>query len=159
MEREAEARQRSRRIERRDSVLKTIGTKGTFKDVLDEKLKDISFIQDMRSWPKFQRIVLKIIDHPSFELGVNAFILANTVVLAMYHHGIDEGFRQVLDILNLVSLSVSVKFSFLVMLVVLKTETLSVSSLGVYDNLLPGNGHQVNGCWIGRLPQEQMESV
>ncbi|XP_031569259.1 sodium channel protein 60E-like, partial [Actinia tenebrosa] len=101
LEQEAQAKQRSHSLARKDSVLKSIGTKGTFKDVLDEKLKNYSFTQDMRKWPKFQRFLLKMIDHPSFELVVNAFILGNTVVLALYHHGIDEGFRQILDILNL----------------------------------------------------------
>lgn len=109
LEQEAEAKQRSHNLHRKDSVLKSIGTKGTFKDVLDEKLKNHTFTQDMRSWPKFQRLLLKIIDRPFFELGVNAFILANTVVLALYHHGIDEDFHQVLNILNLVGLLVSVK--------------------------------------------------
>jgi hypothetical protein len=101
LEREAQIKSNSR-LKRQDSVFKTIGTKGTFKDVLDEKLKNDSFRKDMRYWPQFQRILLKMTDHPSFELAVNAFILANTVVLALYHHGIQKDFKQVLDILNLV---------------------------------------------------------
>ena len=44
-----------------------------------------------------------IMAHPGFDAVIVVLILLNTIVLAVYHHGIDPKFRHVLDNVNLVS--------------------------------------------------------
>ena len=41
--------------------------------------------------------------HPGFDAVIVVLILLNTIVLALYHHGIDAKFRHILDNVNLVS--------------------------------------------------------
>ena len=41
--------------------------------------------------------------HPAFDAVIVVLILLNTIVLSLYHHGIDAKFRHVLDYVNLVS--------------------------------------------------------
>lgn len=41
--------------------------------------------------------------HPGFDAVIVVLILLNTIVLALYHHGIDTKFRHILDYVNLVS--------------------------------------------------------
>lgn len=41
--------------------------------------------------------------HSGFDAVIVVLILLNTIVLALYHHGIDEEFRHILDNVNLVS--------------------------------------------------------
>ena len=41
--------------------------------------------------------------HPGFDAVIVVLILLNTIVLAVYHHGIDPQFRHILDNVNLVS--------------------------------------------------------
>ena len=44
-----------------------------------------------------------ITSHPGFDAVIVVLILLNTIVLAVYHHGIDPQFRHILDNVNLVS--------------------------------------------------------
>ncbi|KXJ05965.1 Sodium channel protein 1 brain [Exaiptasia diaphana] len=122
-------------IQRKESIFKKIGSKNTFKDVLDEKLKNDLFTQDMRCWPRFQRILLSAVDHPLFELAVNGFILANTVVLALYHYGINDGFKYVLDILNLVFTAIFL-LEMVVKLMALGTVDYLQSRWNLFDGLI-----------------------
>ena len=56
------------------------------------------------SWWKWIRQSLKdLTSHSAFDVAIVTLILLNTIVLALYHHGIDPEFRQVLDNINLVS--------------------------------------------------------
>ncbi|XP_068729717.1 sodium channel protein 1 brain-like [Montipora capricornis] len=54
------------------------------------------------SWWKWIRQSLKdLTSHSAFDVVIVTLILLNTIVLALYHHGIDPEFRQVLDNINL----------------------------------------------------------
>ena len=44
-----------------------------------------------------------IVAHSGFDVVIVVLILLNTIVLAVYHYGIDAEFRHVLDNVNLVS--------------------------------------------------------
>lgn len=60
-------------------------------------LREDSFFKTIR-----QRM-RDITAHPGFDAVIVVLILLNTIVLALYHHGIDPEFRHVLDNVNLVS--------------------------------------------------------
>lgn len=45
-----------------------------------------------------------ITSHSTFDVIIVILILLNTIVLALYHHGIGPEFRHVLDYINLVSI-------------------------------------------------------
>ena len=59
--------------------------------------REDSFIETIR-----QRMRV-IMTHSGFDAVIVVLILLNTIVLAVYHHGIDAKFRHVLDNINLVS--------------------------------------------------------
>ena len=61
-----------------------------------------------------------ITSHSTFDAVIVVLILLNTVVLALYHHGINKDFRHVLDYVNLVS------------------DTSSLPQLPSYWGILPG---------------------
>ena len=44
-----------------------------------------------------------IISHSTFDVVIVVMILLNTIVLALYYHGIHPDFRHILDYVNLVS--------------------------------------------------------
>ena len=56
-------------------------------------------------WKMVRKCMHQITSHPAFDLVILLLIVLNTVVLAMYYHGIPAQFRRVLDILNWVSKS------------------------------------------------------
>ena len=56
-------------------------------------------------WKMVRKCMQQITSHPAFDLVILLLIALNTVVLAMYYHGIPAEFRRVLDILNWVSKS------------------------------------------------------
>ena len=56
-------------------------------------------------WKMVRKCMHKITSHSAFDLVILLLIVLNTVVLAMYYHGIPAQFRRVLDILNWVSKS------------------------------------------------------
>ena len=84
------------------SLLRVIGSKNSFKEILDEKLKNETFRTEMTWTRRLQRMMCDIMGHPAAEVIIMGCILANTVVLALHHHQIDEQFKKVLDVLNLV---------------------------------------------------------
>ena len=89
------------------SLYRLIGSKNSFKEILDEKLKDETFRTEMTWKRRLQRMMCNILGHPYVEMFIMGFILANTVVLALHHHEIDAKFKKILDALNLVSNSES----------------------------------------------------
>ena len=54
-------------------------------------------------WKMVRKCMRQITSHSVFDLVILLLIVLNTVVLAMYYHGIPAQFRHVLDILNWVS--------------------------------------------------------
>lgn len=56
-----------------------------------------NFLQKVRQW------MYDITSHSTFDVIIVILILLNTIVLALYHHGIGPEFRHVLDSINLVS--------------------------------------------------------
>ena len=84
------------------SLLRLIGSKNSFKEILDEKMKDESFRTAMSWKRRLQRKMCEVLGHPAVEMCIMGFILANTVVLALHHHQIEAEFKRVLDVLNLV---------------------------------------------------------
>ena len=56
-------------------------------------------------WKMVRKCMQQITSHPAFDVVILLLIVLNTVVLAMYYHGISAQFRRVLDILNWVSKS------------------------------------------------------
>lgn len=54
-------------------------------------------------WKNLRERMRDITTHSAFDAVIVVLILLNTIVLALYHHGIDPKFRQVLDYVNLVS--------------------------------------------------------
>ena len=56
-------------------------------------------------WKMVRKCMQQITSHPAFDVVILLLIVLNTVVLAMYYHGIPAQFRRVLDILNWVSKS------------------------------------------------------
>lgn len=89
------------------SLYRLIGSKNSFKEILDEKLKDETFRTEMTWKRRLQRMMCNILGHSYVEMFIMGFILANTVVLALHHHEIDAKFKKILDALNLVSNSES----------------------------------------------------
>lgn len=85
------------------SLLRLIASKNSFKEILEEKMKNEAFRTEMSWKRRLQRKMCEVLGHPSVEMLIMGFILANTVVLALHHHKIDADFKKVLDILNLVS--------------------------------------------------------
>ena len=64
------------------------------------------FLSHIKScWKMVRKCMQQITSHPAFDLVILLLIVLNTVVLAMYYHGIPAQFRRVLDILNWVSKS------------------------------------------------------
>lgn len=57
-----------------------------------------NFLQKVRQW------MYDITSHSTFDVIIVILILLNTIVLALYHHGIGPEFRHVLDYINLVSI-------------------------------------------------------
>ena len=86
------------------SIFRLIASKNSFKEILDEKLEDETFRTEMTWKRRLQRMMCDVLGHPSVEMCIMGFILANTVVLALYHHEINVQFKKVLDALNLVSM-------------------------------------------------------
>lgn len=84
------------------SLLRLIGSKNSFKEILDEKMKNEAFRTDMTWKRRLQRMMCDVMGHSIVEVTIMGFILANTVVLAVDHHQIDSQFKKVLDVLNLV---------------------------------------------------------
>ncbi|XP_078349240.1 sodium channel protein 1 brain-like [Oculina patagonica] len=75
-------------------------------------LREDSFFKTMR-----QRM-RDITAHSGFDAVIVVLILLNTIVLALYHHGIEAEFRHVLDIVNLVFtalFAVEIVFRFVAM--------------------------------------------
>ena len=56
-------------------------------------------------WKMVRKCMHKITSHSTFDFVILLLIALNTIVLAMYYHGIPAQFRRVLDILNWVSKS------------------------------------------------------
>ena len=56
-------------------------------------------------WKKVQKCMRHITSHSTFDVVIITLIGLNTIVLALYHHGIHPQFRNVLDYVNLVSKS------------------------------------------------------
>ncbi|KAL9954360.1 hypothetical protein ACROYT_G041885 [Oculina patagonica] len=83
------------------SLFKLIASKNSFKEILDEKLKNETFRTEMTWTRRLQRTMCDVMGHPAVEFTIMGFILANTVVLALHHHHIDTQFKKVLDVLNL----------------------------------------------------------
>lgn len=84
------------------SLYRLIASKNSFKEILDEKLKNETFRTEMTWTRRLQRMMCDVMGHPAVEFTIMGFILANTVVLALHHHEIDKQFKKVLDVLNLV---------------------------------------------------------
>lgn len=84
------------------SLYRLIASKNSFKEILDEKLKNETFRTEMTWKRRLQRTMCDVMGHPAVEFTIMGFILANTVVLALHHHQIDTHFKKVLDVLNLV---------------------------------------------------------
>lgn len=84
------------------SLSRLIASKNSFKEILDEKLKNETFRTEMTWSRRLQRMMCDVMGHPAVEFTIMGFILANTVVLALHHNNIDEQFKKVLDVLNLV---------------------------------------------------------
>lgn len=84
------------------SLYRLIASKNSFKEILDEKLKNETFRTEMTWTRRLQRMMCDVMGHPAVEFTIMGFILANTVVLALHHHEIDTQFKKVLDVLNLV---------------------------------------------------------
>lgn len=84
------------------SLYRLIASKNSFKEILDEKLKNETFRTEMTWQRRLQRMMCDVMGHPAVEFTIMGFILANTVVLALHHHQIDTHFKKVLDVLNLV---------------------------------------------------------
>jgi len=64
------------------------------------------FLSHIKScWKMVRKCMQQITSHRAFDLVILLLIVLNTVVLAMYYHGIPAQFRRVLDILNWVSKS------------------------------------------------------
>lgn len=85
------------------SLFRLIASKNSFKEILDEKLKNETFRTEMTWQRRLQRMMCNVVGHPYVEMLIMGFILANTVVLAVDHHQIDTQVKKVLDVLNLVS--------------------------------------------------------
>ncbi|RMX46589.1 hypothetical protein pdam_00019719 [Pocillopora damicornis] len=83
------------------SLLRLIGSKNSFKEILDEKMKNEAFRTNMTWKRRLQRMMCDVMGHSIVEVTIMGFILANTVVLAVDHHQIDSQFKKVLDVLNL----------------------------------------------------------
>ncbi|PFX17439.1 Sodium channel protein type 4 subunit alpha B [Stylophora pistillata] len=83
------------------SLFRLIGSKNSFKEILDEKMKNDAFRTDMKWTRRLQRMMCDVMGHSIVEVFFLGFILANTVVLAVDHHQIDSQFKKVLDVLNL----------------------------------------------------------
>lgn len=90
------------------TLLQRLGSKNTFKDVLEEKIKYETLYRNPREkfWEKklrrFQHLMCAAMAHPLFETIIMTFIILNTAVLALYHHGIDPVMAKYLDNTNLV---------------------------------------------------------
>ena len=97
---------KSKRKSEPPSLFRLIASKNSFKEILDEKLKNDTFRTDMTCIRRLQRVMCDVMGHPAMEFIIMGFILANTVVLALHHHQIEAEFKRVLDILNLVGTSV-----------------------------------------------------
>ena len=79
-----------------------IARKSSFKEVLELKLEKDPFDYNMTIFRRFQKLLCAVMGHAAVELLINAFILGNTVVLALYHHDMNPDFERSLDIANLV---------------------------------------------------------
>ena len=96
---------------KRPSLFRLIASKNSFKEILDEKLKNEAFRTEMTWQRRLQRMMCDVVGHPAAEMIIMGFILANTVVLALHHHEIEPQFKKVLDVLNLVSIQVEVNIN------------------------------------------------
>ena len=91
------------------TLFQRLGRKNTFKDVLEEKIKYETLHRNPREkvWQrtlrKIQHLMCRAMAHPVFETIIMTFIILNTAVLALYHHGIDPDMSAYLDIANLVN--------------------------------------------------------
>ena len=97
--------------EQQPTLFQRLGSKNTFKDVLEEKIKYESLHKNpyekawQTRWRQFQHFMCSAMAHPIFETIIMTFIILNTAVLAVYHHGIDPVLSKYLDNMNLVSVS------------------------------------------------------
>ena len=66
-------------------------------------LKSNTVLQMVSCWKRIKKCMVVITSHSTFDAVIVVLILLNTVVLALYHHGINPDFRHVLDYVNLVS--------------------------------------------------------
>ena len=65
-----------------------------------------SAILDVKSfWKRVRKCMRVITSHSTFDAVIVTLIVLNTIVLALYYHGIHPQFRNVLDNMNLVSAS------------------------------------------------------
>lgn len=108
LERQRDARKVSQaygREEGKHEILKKLGQHSSLKDIVEEKMKRKSFDQSDSPWKTFQRRMCKVVVHVWFENIIMVLIFMNTVVLALYYHGINSTFSGILDLCNQVCLT------------------------------------------------------
>lgn len=66
-------------------------------------MKSSAVVFVVSRWKRMRQCLNDITSHSTFDVGIVVLILLNTIVLALYHHGIDPKFRSILDWVNLVS--------------------------------------------------------
>lgn len=65
--------------------------------------KSNGVIRAIAWWKGIRKGLKGLISHSTFDVVIVTMILLNTIILALYYHGINPDFRQVLDYVNLVS--------------------------------------------------------
>ena len=63
-------------------------------------------------WKPFRKTVKRVVSSKLFEAGIIFIILINTLFMSIQHHGMDEDLERAIDIVNSVSILVSVTMRF-----------------------------------------------
>ena len=63
-------------------------------------------------WKLFRKTVKRVVSSKLFEAGIIFIILINTLFMSIQHHGMDEDLERAIDIVNSVSILVSVTMPF-----------------------------------------------
>ena len=79
----------------------------TFKEVAEERKRKTSFAETSSCFGRTRELMLRCVMHAAFDYLIMSFILFNTIVLALYHYGIDPSFSRILDIFNQVRLKIN----------------------------------------------------
>ena len=104
---------------------------------------------DVKSFLKrVRKCMHDITSHSTFDAVTVTLIVLNTIVLALYYHGIHPQFRNVLDNVNLVSVSPASPYPWLVCRVCVhvfrgRTSTPTKKTFTKKNNTCIANGYKV----------------